>query len=481
MRSKKIQKSVILSCSNISKKFGQQDVLKGITFTLSKAEKVGLVGVNGSGKSTLLKIIAGQMEKDEGVISRTKILNVEYLPQIHLEEQNLSGGEIAKKILAKIISSDAELFILDEPTNNLDTEGLEMVEDFIAKSDKTFLIVSHDRAFLDKVVSRIIEIDSVTKSSLIYEGNYSAYKLEREARISRQWKEFSDKTERIGKFTDSVDQRLSWMKDIEMKRKNIKNLPMHEKEKPVAAVLRDKEAKAGRRARIMKDRLAKYKESAETVTKPVQLLPLKISFDTEHGSTKVFELKNIEKKIGKRKISPLNLHIQYADRLRIDGKNGTGKTTLLKILSGELKQDAGTLERGENVKIGYISQQRWSASSHKTVLEEFIESTDLNETLSRKLLNRFRITTEDIKKDVSLLSPGEYSRLVIAKLVACKPNCIILDEPSNHLDMEVLEELEHGLVDYKGTLIVVTHDRYFIEKLGLNKTFDLNKYSVEIK
>lgn len=463
--------SAVLSCRHIAKKFDQVDLFKDITFVIHKNEKVGLVGPNGSGKSTLLKIIAGSLEKDDGTVTLSKNLKTEYLPQTHLNQLTLSGGEAAKKVLAPIIASDARLFLLDEPTNNLDVEGLEMMEDFISKNTNAFLIVSHDRMFLDKTVSKIIEIDPLSKTCVIYPGNYSFYLKERAEQINRQWKEYADKTEKIEKFNDSLDQRLSWMKKIEYARKNIKNLSMHEKEKPVAATLRDQEAKAGRRARIMKDRLEKYKEDAESIKKPTQLRPLKIMFNTDRGSIKVFTLKGVTKKIGDRKIGPIDLTIQYGDRVQIVGKNGAGKTTLLKMLMGEIKPDGGTIEWGENVRIGYVPQQRWFPVDI-TVIKEFISVTELSETDARKVLNRFRLTNEDVKKNVQILSPGEYSRLILAELLVRNPNCIIVDEPSNHLDLEVLEELENGLQQYTGTLIVVSHDRYFVEKLRL-KTFQV--------
>lgn len=230
----------------------------------------------------------------------------------------------------------------------------------------------------------------------------------------------------------------------------------------------------------MKNRLERYNEDSNGIIKPKYGLPLKVVFDNESGSTKVFDIKNVEKIFGKRKIGPINFNIQYGDRIHIIGKNGTGKTTLLKMIIGELKVDSGIIEKGVNVRIGYISQERWFNRSNKKVIEEFLEKTKISETNARRLLNRFRITTEDIKKPISLLSPGEYSRLIVAELIAIRPNCIILDEPSNHLDLEVIEELESGLKEYSGTLIVVSHDRFFVERLNLNKVFDLNINSTKI-
>jgi pleuromutilin/lincosamide/streptogramin A transport system ATP-binding/permease protein len=472
----KNQQSVIFSCSHISKKFDLIEILKDISFTISKNEKVGLVGQNGSGKSTLLKIIAKLLEKDNGVISYSKQLKIEYLPQIHLEGEKLSGGEIAKKILLPIMSSDADLFILDEPTNNLDLDGLNMLENFIGKSNKAFLIVSHDRAFLDRIVTKIVEIDIITKSSYIYDGNYSNYTEERKAKIERQWKEYGDKIEKTEKITENVELKSDWLKNIESKKKG-KKLKENDSQN---AHWKSADGKAARRLKVMKNRLERFEENSSEIVKPRHGLPLKVIFDNENGSVKVFNIKEVEKKIGKRKIGPINLSVRYGDRLHIIGNNGTGKTTLLKMITGETEADSGIIEKGENVIVGYISQERWLNRSDKIVIDEFLEITKMTETEARKLLNRFRITTEDIKKHISLLSPGEYSRLIIAELVAIKPNCIILDEPSNHLDLEAIEELETGLKEYKGTLIVVSHDRYFVEKIGLNKTFDLNINSSKI-
>jgi len=468
-------KSTILSCRNIYKKFDQQDVLSDVTFTLSKGEKIGIVGPNGSGKTTLLTIVAGLLEKDAGSITYSKNLKVEYLPQLHEKFEELSQGEIAKKILAPIISSDAGLFLLDEPTNNLDIVGLNKVEHFIGSSAKSFIIVSHDREFLDKTVDKIIELNPVSKTSTIYSGGYSSYMEQKEARIGKEWKDYADKVEKMDKLSSNLEQSLRWVKKIEAVRKNIKHLPKNEKEKPVAAYLRDKEGEAGKRAKVIKNKLERYKESSEVVSKPKELLPLKIEFAHTKGSSKVFDLPDVTKSMRVSTLGPLNLTIQYGDRWHIIGKNGAGKTTLIKLLVGEIKPDNGELIRGENVIIGYVSQEKIASNNSVSVIEHFMRHTEFTQTNARKILNRFRITTEDIKKEVSLLSPGEYSRLVIAELISKKPNCIILDEPSNHLDLEILEELEKGLKNYTGTLIVVSHDRYFVNSVDITKVFDLEK------
>jgi pleuromutilin/lincosamide/streptogramin A transport system ATP-binding/permease protein len=474
----KNMKTTLFSCINISKQFDECDIFRGVDFSISNGDKIGLIGPNGSGKTTLLKIIAGLIKSDEGSISIGKDTRIGYLSQINQDEYELSGGEISKKIIAKIISSGSNLFLLDEPTNNLDQKGLEHLENFISRSNNAFLIVSHDRAFLDRVVSKIIEIDPIDKALHIYNGNYSDYAKQKESNIVREWKEYSDKLEKSKKMSKELNQRISWIKKIEKKRKDKKRAPAQEREKPPSSLLRDKEGAAGRRAKIMKDKIEKFLESTDDIKKPSHNLPVKINFDVERGSTQVFQSKEACKRIGNKVIGPINLSIQYGERWNIVGINGAGKTTLLKMLIGEFLPDSGIIERGKDVVIGYIPQERWLPDSGKKVLDEFLSVTRKEESDGRKILNRFRITKDKISKDISLLSPGEYSRFIIAELLAIKPNCLILDEPSNHLDLELLEDLEKGIIEYDGTLIIVSHDRYFIKRLKLDHVLDMDRLSL---
>ncbi|MDD4409743.1 MAG: ATP-binding cassette domain-containing protein [Candidatus Pacebacteria bacterium] len=467
-------RKTLFSCIGISKQFDEREILRNVDFSISNGDKIGLIGPNGSGKSTLLKIIAGLLETDEGSVILGKGTKVEYLDQTHQGEYGLSGGEISKKLISRVISSGANLFLLDEPTNDLDQRGLEYLENFVSRSKNAFLIVSHDRAFLDKIVNKIIEIDPINKSLRVYSGNYSDYAKQRESDIRHEWEAYSDKLEDSKRMSKELEQRVSWVKKIEKKRKDKKRAPAQEREKPPSSLLRDKEGEAGRRARIMKDKLNKFLESTEEIKKPSRQLPVRIKFDVIRGSTKVFEAKGVFREAGNRSIGPIEISIQYGERWNIKGMNGAGKTTLLKMLVGEYLPDRGTIERGKDVVIGYVPQDRWVSGSGRIVLDDFILITGKGESEARKMLSRFKMTKDKVFKDISSLSPGEYSRLIIAELLAIKPNCLILDEPSNHLDLEILEELEKGIMEYEGTLIIVSHDRYFLKRLRLDHVFDMD-------
>ncbi|MBU6310784.1 ATP-binding cassette domain-containing protein [Patescibacteria group bacterium] len=463
--------TALLSCSGISKTYDHL-VLDGVQFSVHRGEKIGLVGPNGSGKSTLLRILAGIETPDAGSVT-VESSTVAYFPQTH-DAADLSGGERAKRVLEPLMRSPAALFLLDEPTNNLDTDGLERLEEFVSHHSSACIIISHDRAFLDRTVTKILELDPHTHTATIYNGTYTEYREAREQKIAREWSAYADAQEKLGRLTKETEQRLGWMREIEARRKRTKKLPKHEKEKPQAAILRDQEAEAGHRARIMKDRRDAFAEEAQAIHKPVHELPLKIELDAPRGSTNVFTLTDVTLTYDSRAIGPITATIQYGDRVHISGPNGAGKTTLINALLGTHSGGVqGMLVRGADVRIGYLPQSAYDTATDESALQHFLRETEIEETDARKLLNRYRITAEDVHKPLTVLSPGEHSRLLIAELVARNPNCLILDEPTNHLDLEVVSELEETLATFTGTLIVVSHDRYFIEKLGLTKEIRL--------
>lgn len=503
----------IVSCVNVGKSYEDFTVLSKVNFSIQKGEKWGLVGANGSGKSTLLKIISGQIKNDTGIVTILKSVRVAYVPQDFTEYKDisvsefiislalnkneisqhkifsvlnnlcldssilkrkigdLSGGEKTKLGLVRILLSDYDFYVLDEPTNNLDIHALTILERFVKDSLKTFLIVSHDREFLDKIAQKIIEISEHSRNAKIYDGNFSAYILKKNRDIERQWIAYSDKIEKQEKLEKNTEAKLKWMNDIDKKRLNIKNLPIHEKEKGVAAELRDSAGRMGHRVKVAKDKAERFKNNTKTIEKPKEQLPLKVDFQVEKRSgDKVFDLNGVTKTTPNFVLGPIDISVLYGDRILILGENGSGKSTLLKIMLRLLKQDSGDVKIGNTVSVGYIPQQE-DFLPNTTVLEEFLRHTKMDEGIGRRSLNRFRITTNDVKKKISELSSGERSRLILAIIMANRHNCLVLDEPSNHLDLEVLEEFEDAIRRFEGTIIVVSHDRYFIKKIKLQKTY----------
>jgi ATP-binding cassette subfamily F protein 3 len=491
------QNKHILSCRNIDKTFDELTVLKDITFSLQSGEKIGLVGPNGTGKSTLLKIIAGILEQDAGVIERAKNISIGYIPQnfdsfnsltvsefltnlgdgsdnrlqqlkldkniLQRKISELSGGEKTKISVLRIMVLKYDLFLLDEPTNNLDVDALMVLEDFVQKSDKTFVIVSHDRLFLDRTVSKIIGINEFTKKAAIYDGNFSDYIKQKELQNDREWKTYDDMSEKRDKIENTVKEKMQKATSIgkSKARDNDKMAKNFKTEMGQRTMQRG--------ARLLKDKL----DNMEPIERPKTLRPLKVNFDIEERSgDKVLEMKNVYKKLPTKFLGPINLSVQYGDRILVVGKNGAGKSTILKMIIKHRFSDEGEIIIGTRVVTGYLKQEE-DFPAETTVLEIMQQEIGVEESLARKTLNRFRINEEDISKKMSDLSSGERSRLMLALIMTKKPNLIILDEPSNHIDLEVLTELEKALIDFKGTLIVVSHDRYFIQKLNFNKVYVL--------
>lgn len=499
------QNKSILTCRHIAKSFNEFAALKDITFNLQSGDKVGLVGPNGVGKSTILKIISGIIEPDTGLIERAKDIQVGYIPQHFSEYEHestlqfliestkqpendvkikavpimhklnlpayifekqmgqLSGGEKTKVGLLRILISDYNLFLLDEPTNNLDIDALNLLETFVGESKKTFIIVSHDRAFLDNTVNRIIGIDEYTKVASIYEGNFSDYVSQKEKEIERSWDSYTTEIEKREKIERAIE-----LKEDKTSR-SVKRPPPDTDKMGSNFVSEKAMRKDQRGARLMKEKL----EGMGELEKPITQRPLRIDFSfVERSGDKVLELAEVTKKMGNKTIGPISLHVRYGDRILILGKNGTEKSTIIRTIMGELQPDSGEVHLGTNLSLGYLPQDELHESI--TVLDFLRNESGIEESQLRKTLNRFRITADDLQKKMSEISSGEKSRFLIALMMVKKANCIILDEPSNHLDLEVLTQLESALKKYKGSLIVVSHDRYLVRKVRFNKYFVLD-------
>lgn len=500
----------MISARNISKHYHQYPVLRDISFSVTKRERIGLVGPNGVGKSTLLKILAAIVEPDSGKVIRQQHVRVGYLPQelepsdsketvreflrriskaqdtdlsssnvapllarLDLQQEvldrplsSLSGGEKTKIALVRILLSHYDLYLLDEPTNNLDLPALLLLERFVQESNGGFIIVSHDREFLDRLVKRVIEIDEFSHRVYFYEGNFSDYLRERMARIERLWERYEDYEREVKRIRESIREKQRWAA-----RGAKQTAASRDSDKLSRGHARDRARKIGEGAKAIEKRL----ERIERVEKPREKLPLKIGFEIrERSGDRIVDLVKVEKQIGDRTLGPIDLAIRHHDRMALLGPNGSGKTTLVKIILGEVKPDIGEVKVGTRVKVGYLPQEP-KLRPTLTVLEEFLRDSPLEQATGRKLLNRFGLSQEDMSKRVSQLSPGERSRLILAKLMAQEPNFLVLDEPSNHLDLEALEQLEGALADFKGTLFLVTHDRYLLDRVGVTKTYVLEK------
>ena len=476
----------LIETKSISVNFGTFKVLHDLSLTIEKGERIGLVGANGAGKSTLLKILAGIISPEIGTIKKDNKISVGYLPQISKDDnradQKRSGGQNTKLILSKLFTKQHDIYLLDEPTNNLDNEGLEWLEKEVLKpanKASAFVIVSHDRNFLDRTVNKIIEIDEVTRTARQFTCSYSEYRELVKKEIENKWKRYEEASEEKTRLKKSTAQRSEWIRKIERKRANNRKLPP-KVEKPLAAYLRDKEGAMGQRVKIMQKRLDKITDKITTLPKPEIAQPINLFFDyTERSGENVFTLKDVcfsydsKKKI----ISDLNLEIKYGERIHIVGKNGSGKTTLIKMLLNELKPTSGKLNIGTRVHVGYLQQEEKGRLDENIIdyicrILEVVRN-DEQEGILRMTLKHFNFNDNDSKKTLRQLSSGEYSRLQLFLIKMMKPNCIILDEPTNHLDIDAVEALEQGLKEFSGTLIVVSHDKRFVKEVGLEREWNL--------
>ena len=509
---------ILLTLQNVTKSFAMNTVLKDINLTLQAGSRMGLVGVNGCGKSTLFKLISGAMEPDEGTISLSKGARVGVLTQdadiqsdltiqqelervfepvremerklrqmeAEMAEKHddpaafdqlshaysrlmdrfedaggyewpsriqgvlaglgfargreqqpanlLSGGEKTRLCLARLLLTQPELLMLDEPTNHLDLQSVEWLEDTLKKYRGTVLVISHDRYFLNAVCDCMAEISMRRLTQ--YEGNYDRFAVQRQANLERQLKEYK-------------------MQQAEIARQEaiIARYRMYNREKSIRA------------AESREKRL----ERMEKLEKPVSEQKVRFSFEARRRSgDDVLIAKELSKGFdGRTLFEHFNLHLRAGDRVAVIGANGVGKTTLLKLITGQLPPDSGTVVYGSNVDVGYYDQQQSGLHPEKNVLNELWDDFPrLEIDRVRGVLALFLLTGDDVFQPISTLSGGEKGRVALAKLMLRKDNLLLLDEPTNHLDMDSREVLEDALDDFDGTLLTVSHDRYFINRVA---------------
>jgi len=510
--------------------FGEGNLFEKVKLDINTGDRIGLIGPNGCGKTTLLKIIIGEEKPVSGkmVQSRTDIpigylkqesntgyegtlldYTLEVFPQIHkayselirlelnisneevvtqyallqekfsslrgwetkakvektlsglgfskeeifLDFNKLSSSQKTKADLVKILLAKLDFMILDEPTNHLDLSSLEWLEKRLLDFKGTLLVVSHDRTFLDKTIEKMWDLRRGELKE--YKGNYSFYYAQKEKEVQRQWEEYEDKRKKVKRLKQEAQRRKVWAKRKEKQRIGGGSAKGH-----ITAVA----AKLARRAKAVEKRA----EQIEKVEKPFEEKRVSLNFpDFDLSGNLVLSATDLSKSYGKKKLfEDLNFSIFKGKNLAVTGPNGCGKTTLLKIILGEIEPDKGELILGHKIKIGYFDQERKSLREEKTILEE-ATSSDITDNLVwvRTVLGALRLRKDSVFKRIKDLSEGEKGRVIIAKLLLSGANFLILDEPTNHLDIDAREALESALKDYPGSILFVTHDRYLIKKL----------------
>lgn len=438
---------------NLSISIAGETLFEKVSFVLHKGDRIGLVGPNGSGKSTLLKAIIGEVEIDNGVI-KVEHERIGYLPQqiiLNDVNQKLSGGQKTRLALEKILQSKPTMLLLDEPTNHLDTEGIIWLEEVIKNFKGGVLIISHDRRLLDNTVNKILEIDPANNSFNEYVGGYSEYMLERSKKVEKQ--------KEVYRLQQQEKKRLeNW---LTLKRQEASVYVDPAKGKMIRA----------------KERYLQREIYDKEIKKPENFRKIKgVSVEGEVANTKlVLRCSNVSKSFEQRSIlRDVTFEVRGKERMLLSGSNGSGKTTLLKILIGVLQPDSGEVKIGTNISIGYFAQEHESLDQSKTVLEEFLSTPDLiSEKDPRQVLGAFLFSYQTVFKKVSSLSLGERVRLIFAKLTNQRNELLILDEPTNHLDIQSREVIENALMEYQGAILAVSHDRYFVDRVGFDRFIQL--------
>jgi len=512
---------IVCSVDKIAKMYGGNSVFEDISFEIKEKERVGLVGRNGSGKTTLIRLVAGEEMPDSGQIHWKKGTAIGYLSQIpdyedstttkavltsafspllNIEEKmkkletemgmednaaklekliaeygdlqdqftinggyeiesnierivhglniqpllwqsfsRLSGGEKTKVGLALMLLKQPDLLLLDEPTNHLDLMAVEWLGNFLKEYSGTVLVISHDRFFLDEVVNKVVDLEDGEITT--YHTNFTGFVKEKEERLLREFQAFEEQQKKIKKMKETIKKLREWAN-----RANPPNAGLH------------------RRARNMERAL----ERMEKLQRPVlNRKKMNLEMDASDRSGKdVIVLKDVSKRFDDKQLfEHVNMHVTYQERAAIIGENGTGKSTLLKMILQQLEPDIGEVRLGSNVKIGYLSQNIFSTIKDETVIEAFREEVNVTEGEARQILARFMFYGYHVFQKVSQLSGGERMRLRLAQLMHQDINLLILDEPTNHLDIDSREVLEEALEDFQGSLLAVSHDRYFLNKL----------------
>ncbi len=513
----------LLAVENLTKSFGAELIFSGVSFRVDASDRIGLVGPNGAGKSTLLDIIAGRQEADEGALTGAGALRIGYLTQMagfvptrtlreemlqvfaevrawedelhalaarmespesfenaeayerlldryaELQERfehadgytiearvnqvldglgftkeqqalpatSLSGGQQTRAALGKLLLQEPDLLLLDEPTNHLDLAALEWLEEYLSGWKGAIIVVAHDRYFLDKVVTRVLELAFGRIEE--YPGNYTRYVQLRAERLERRRKEYEEQQEYIARTEEFIRRYKAGQRSKEARGRQTLLNRLERLERP-----QDFHA--------MRFRLGKQIESGQVVLTTQKLAVGYPANGVASGPARLLNVPDME--------------VQRGERIGMLGPNGSGKTTLLRTIIGQFAPLEGRVALGHNVLVGYYAQTHDDLNPNNTVLDEIRLATPFSEESARTFLGRFLFSGDDVYKPISALSGGERSRLALAKLTLLGANFLVLDEPTNHLDLPARQALEAVLAEYDGTLLFVSHDRYFIDALA---------------
>jgi ATPase subunit of ABC transporter with duplicated ATPase domains len=438
-----------LAARTISKSYGETVVLDGLSLTVTPAARIGVVGPNGIGKSTLLRVLAGLEQPDSGSVTHEPAgLTVAYLAQ-ERDADGLSGGESARRSLEAILAADTDVLLLDEPTNDLDFAGLELLERFVDSHRGGLVAVSHDRAFLERMTS-IVELEAETRRVRVYAGGWSEYAAQREAARERHESSYAGYVSERERLEEQARRMRQW------------------EERGYGQGRKKKKTKD------VKKQAAKKLGQLERVEKPWTPWRLQLSLSpAARGGDVVARLEGAVVERGGFRVGPVDLDLRHGDRLALLGCNGSGKTTLLQALLGKLPLAEGTRRLGPGTVLGELPQGLGPFAGEERLLDRFVALGGLPAGEARSILATFALRADDVLRPGASLSPGERSRAAIALLAARGVNALVLDEPTNNLDLEAIEQLELALGSYEGAAVLVTHDRRFLEAFAPTQTLEL--------
>jgi len=369
---------------------------------------------------------------------------------------SLSGGQRSRAHLAGLLLARFDIFLLDEPTNDLDFAGLELLEEFVEASSAGMMVVSHDRTFLQRCVTSVLELDATTGAATEFAGAYDAYVHERQIASEAQWAAYERYQSERKRLLEEARRRKTWAASGAARAKRRPSDP----DKSIKAWRIEGAENTAAKAKIIERQL----DRMEVAEKPWESWRLELSFGSApRGADVVARLESAVVERGEFRMGPLDLDVRWGDRVLITGANGSGKSSLLAALMGELPLAAGKRRIGPGIRIGFMDQNRDAFSDRRPWLEVFTEESGLLEEDARSLLAKFALAADHVARPASSLSPGERSRATLALLAARSANCLVLDEPSNHLDLNAIEQLEGALTEFSGTVILVSHDRRLIE------------------